>query len=1143
MFRETSVSDAHIVREVLSGKHEGFSILVERYLPAIHALAFAQTGNHSDADDVAQEAFIKAFRALDSLRDTRKFASWLATIGKNTARSFMRRRAQRAEVVLDESTPASVFNDVETRDLRILLKGQIEQLDEPQREVLLLHYFAEMSARDIGKMLGLSKYAVQKRLQRARQVLGQRMVDLLGAEAMPRPAANDRAKQITGIAIATPVAWNASAQAASASFLTLSAAKIVITVGIVAATASGIWLLRHDSPNEAASPEQRAWFEEQAALQNDPPARNSGNTRDADATADANPTGSGISGTVVDAATGEGMAIFTVVITAPEVRGEKRITTDSSGAFRKSGLPPGNYFIFPDRGAYVLVGGEPGFARREEFRSPLIEFSIRDRTANREMRLEVAKGASVSGRVYDKSSGRPLPNVVVYDMTYEGEVGTSFGTHSRTGPDGTYRVEGLPVRDYEIVCEWQHMYTTRGHGGVPVHVSELGETIEGIDIALDYGVTVAGRVIDEAWRPVEGAHVHGTWRRAKELKSTSVEATANDGSFTLGGGGFKPGVRFYVQATKSPDISPIEGPWELPEEGLTGVVLTVAQGASISGTLRSPTGEPMSGARIDAWCEPDKQAGFEDIDGRGFHPGDFGYGKDVKTASDGSYVIEGLNPGRYGLQATAPDETPPDFLNMNILRRVTLLPGESVAGIALILGKPENEGLVISGRVTDTAGIPINGARMRAWNATRTVSAGTNATGEYSLTAPDEGLYAVRAEHDDFSGAIQHDISAGSRDVDFVLVKAGSIAGRVINSKTGEPITEFELAHITRLTEDFSSLRESFQPQKNGNGSFQLDGLDTGDWTLFFRAAGFTMARMVVENLKAGQSVTDLIVKLDPAQPVVGVVVDNNGQPIRDAQVFLDHVRLDFLRSRVPLGSVGGSVKTNQNGEFLLDKLTPDPRWVIVYQDGFAPGFAEIPPIGQNRTGLRIVLGQGGKLEGKVAIAGETTATEPPKFSLRAWYPEESRKGPIDIPCEPDGTYSYDRLAPGLVELTASLTYGSPANGAAQSLQRDIVIEEGTTSTADFVFEQFDAALEGTITGEVRPVHRARVSAEYTNAAGDTELFHAVADTDGNYRIEKLPAGALKVTALAVTEDGEGVANELAVETTSGETPRCDFAL
>ena len=1129
MLSEIARSDARIVREVLSGKHDAFSTLVERYLPAIHALAFSQTGNHSDADDVAQESFLKAYRSLDSLREPRKFGSWLATIAKNTARSFMRDRAQRAEVALDESTPAAESDDMETRDLRVLLKGQIERLDEPQREVLLLHYFAGMSAREIGILLGLSKYAVQKRLQRARDVLGRRMVDLLGAEAMPRPAAKTRAKQIAGAAIATPVTWNVSAQAAAASALSLSVTKIVFGLAIVAAVTSGVWLVRHYFLNETASPEQRAWFEEQSALQDNPPTQDSGSTPTADTSTTENATSGGISGVVVNATTGKGMAIFTVVITAPDVRGEERITTDSTGAFRKSGLPAGSYSIFPDRCAYVLVGGEPRFARRGRFHTPVVEFSIRAGAPNQEMRLEVAKGASVSGRVYDKATRNPLPNIIVYDMTHEGEVSTSFGTHSRTAPDGSYRVEGLPVREYEIACDWEHLYSTRGHG-VPIHVSELGETIEGIDIALDYGVTVTGRVIDQAGQPVEGATVTGRWRTANDLKSAIIDETAKDGSFIMGGAGFRPGGRFYIQATKGPDISPIEGPMDIPEGGLQDVVLTIARGASISGTLRNASGEPVAHTRIDAWYEPDKQSGFEDIDGRGFHRGDFGYGKNVKTAPDGSYLVEGLNPGKYGLQATAPGETQPDFLNMDILKRITIVRGESVTGVALILGKPENQGLVISGRVTDAAGSPIDGAKVRAYDQEgKAISTQTDGSGEFRLTGLLGDLYRIETEHAGFSSASQDAIAAGSQEVKIVLSTPGAIAGRVINAETGTPVQDFELL----LTRGRSPLpdgqREPVKVAASVDGSFLLDDLDTGDWTLFVRAKGFTMARNYVDDLQPGQSTDDLIVRLEPAQPIAGIVVDGNGQPVRNAQIFLDHIRLDFVRSGIPLEKEPGA-RTDQNGEFLIDTLTPDARWLIVCHDSFAPNFEAIPPLGQNRTGMRIVLNQGGKVEGTITTAMESGNTDSPRFSVRAryaGYPEESPLGPIDIPCEPDGTYSYDRLPPGLLELTASLTYGLPVHGPAQSLRRTVTIKEGGTSTEDFVFQQYNAVLEGTVTGEGRPVYRARVRAEFMNADGDSVLFYAAADDKGHYRFDGLPSGTLKVTAFAVIQDGEGVAKEL----------------
>ncbi|MBN2310977.1 MAG: hypothetical protein JXR94_18525 [Candidatus Hydrogenedentes bacterium] len=90
MRQQNVLSDADAVRRVLGGRRDDFAILVRRYLPAMQALAYSTTGSRQDAEDVAQESFLTAFRHLDSLREPERFACWLASIVKNTARSLLR---------------------------------------------------------------------------------------------------------------------------------------------------------------------------------------------------------------------------------------------------------------------------------------------------------------------------------------------------------------------------------------------------------------------------------------------------------------------------------------------------------------------------------------------------------------------------------------------------------------------------------------------------------------------------------------------------------------------------------------------------------------------------------------------------------------------------------------------------------------------------------------------------------------------------------------------------------------------------------------------------------------------------------------------------------------------------------------------
>ncbi|MBI4560257.1 MAG: hypothetical protein HY706_21930 [Candidatus Hydrogenedentes bacterium] len=69
MFGTAKLTDDQLVRQVLTGHGDQYRVLVERYLSLAHALAYAHTGNHADAEDIAQEAFMKAFLSLNSLRE------------------------------------------------------------------------------------------------------------------------------------------------------------------------------------------------------------------------------------------------------------------------------------------------------------------------------------------------------------------------------------------------------------------------------------------------------------------------------------------------------------------------------------------------------------------------------------------------------------------------------------------------------------------------------------------------------------------------------------------------------------------------------------------------------------------------------------------------------------------------------------------------------------------------------------------------------------------------------------------------------------------------------------------------------------------------------------------------------------------
>lgn len=265
MFITHMPSDERVIDHVLSGQRERFEVLVNRYLSTVYAVAYAQTRNHADAEDITQETFLKAFTALDSLRERRKFGPWVVTIARNFAlRLWNNRQRETTRNAALEEGAVSPAPDVVDRELASLLREHIGRLDETHREVLLLHYFARKNTFEMAQLLGISRHAAKKRLQRAREHLSNTLLGHIGEAAAPPRSAGEQTRQIMGIVVSTPVAWKAAAGVVSSTAAgTLSAALVskaaLIPAGIAAAALSAVVLWNASSlPQHAATPETRS---------------------------------------------------------------------------------------------------------------------------------------------------------------------------------------------------------------------------------------------------------------------------------------------------------------------------------------------------------------------------------------------------------------------------------------------------------------------------------------------------------------------------------------------------------------------------------------------------------------------------------------------------------------------------------------------------------------------------------------------------------------------------------------------------------------------------------------------------------------------------------------------------------------------
>ncbi|MCR4405743.1 MAG: sigma-70 family RNA polymerase sigma factor [Anaerolineae bacterium] len=170
------------IKQALGGNQEAFMRLVETYQTPIYNLAYRMLGNSQEAEDAAQETFIRAYTRLTTYDPTRKFISWLLSIASHYCIDRLRRRRLNL-VSLEELPPwQGVASDMLQPEERLIenqtrdaVQVLLESLPAHYRIPVILHYWYDLPYKEIAEMLELTESAVKSRLHRAREMLVQAM--------------------------------------------------------------------------------------------------------------------------------------------------------------------------------------------------------------------------------------------------------------------------------------------------------------------------------------------------------------------------------------------------------------------------------------------------------------------------------------------------------------------------------------------------------------------------------------------------------------------------------------------------------------------------------------------------------------------------------------------------------------------------------------------------------------------------------------------------------------------------------------------------------------------------------------------------------------------------------------------------------
>ncbi|MDE2701006.1 MAG: sigma-70 family RNA polymerase sigma factor [Gemmatimonadetes bacterium] len=177
------IEDIQIVARVLEGNTEAFSLLVQRHHERVYNAVYSLIGDLDEADDLAQEAFLKAFRALNRFRGQSLFSTWLHRIAVNCCLDHLKSRHRRSFVSLDEhretwdapriwaGQPQNADMRVERRELQEILERALDDLSEEYRVTFVLREIEGLTYEEIAELLKCSIGTVKSRLFRGRTKL------------------------------------------------------------------------------------------------------------------------------------------------------------------------------------------------------------------------------------------------------------------------------------------------------------------------------------------------------------------------------------------------------------------------------------------------------------------------------------------------------------------------------------------------------------------------------------------------------------------------------------------------------------------------------------------------------------------------------------------------------------------------------------------------------------------------------------------------------------------------------------------------------------------------------------------------------------------------------------------------------------
>jgi len=465
-------SDEEIIQQVLDGQVDAFSELVEKYQSAVYALAFHITKSFEDARDLAQEAFLKSYTSLETLRDKSKFAPWLKRITRSICLNWLKDREKERSLILPSRSPKTPDQELEAKLMREQILAALNSLSEPNQLTVTLYYMNGLSYQEIADFQGVPLSTVKGRLYESRKRLKKELVAIMDTTLKSEAPDTEFTRQIMEILGVVKEAQTGNP---------IPGAQVKMTrIGEAKTNADGIYRLENP---EGYSGEEDIQVEAQGYATKFIPVvlSEEESIEGFDIQLE---RGASLVGRVVDE---DGNPVAGAEVRLIISGYEHRVLTDAEGKYALKGLAPSpkphqlwaHHEVFLTADAHVQISG-PGV------------IAVPDIVLSRVTMVAVV------GTVRDAEEN-PVEGARVYIVGEEGRI--LDGSETKTDSNGAYRVVGFPKTAAAVVV------SAKGYAPDLKYIPT-----ERADFTLEEGRTLTGQIVDEDGEPLEDVRVNVEWR-------------------------------------------------------------------------------------------------------------------------------------------------------------------------------------------------------------------------------------------------------------------------------------------------------------------------------------------------------------------------------------------------------------------------------------------------------------------------------------------------------------------------------------------------------------------------------------------------------------------------------------------------------